>query len=193
MFRRSWSYHDGLRPDGSPDVGMLFTAWQRDPRTAFVPVQRRLARGDALSRYLVHEASAVLVVPDGIRLGGIPRPGSPGGLTRNSHPRRKDRKKPATASPCVVGRKLLRVSEKRKNEGDAPPAASGTKARKRCWGRNPGRPGAGRPKMPADGKPLRNVREECARRRGPFGWWMRCAQRSGIPFPVASATGRSQK
>ncbi|MFK0227340.1 Dyp-type peroxidase [Streptomyces sp. NPDC090303] len=69
MFRRSWSYHDGLRPDGSPDAGLLFTAWQRDPRTAFVPVQRRLARGDALSRYLVHEASAVFVVPDGIRPG----------------------------------------------------------------------------------------------------------------------------
>ncbi|MFD9612415.1 hypothetical protein ACFWWS_23940 [Streptomyces sp. NPDC059083] len=39
------------------------------PRTAFVPVQRRLARRDALSRYLVHEASAVFVVPGGIRPG----------------------------------------------------------------------------------------------------------------------------
>ncbi|MFK0213403.1 hypothetical protein [Streptomyces sp. NPDC090298] len=193
MFRRSWSYHDGLRPDGSPDAGLLFTAWQRDPRTAFVPVPaapgpwgRALpisgARGvGGLRRTRRHSA------------GGIPRPGSPGGLTRNSHPRRKDRKRPAIAAPSVVGRKLLRVSEKWENEGDAPPAASGTKARKRCWGRNPGRPGAGRPEMPADGKPPRNVREECARRRGPFGWWMRCAQRSGIPFPVASATGRSQK
>ncbi|MFD3998492.1 hypothetical protein [Streptomyces sp. NPDC058548] len=53
MFRRSWSYHDGLRADGTPNAGLLFTAWQQDPRTAFVPVQHRLARGDALSRYLV--------------------------------------------------------------------------------------------------------------------------------------------
>ncbi|MEU9860184.1 Dyp-type peroxidase [Streptomyces sp. NPDC047971] len=72
MFRRSWSYHDGLRPDGTPDAGLLFTAWQQDPRTAFVPVQRRLARGDALSRYLVHEASAVFAVPGGVRPGGYP-------------------------------------------------------------------------------------------------------------------------
>ncbi|MGW4051792.1 Dyp-type peroxidase [Streptomyces sp. NPDC004779] len=71
LFRRSWSYHDGVRPDGAPDAGLLFTAWQRDPRTAFVPVQRRLARGDALSRYLVHEASAVFAVPGGVSPGGF--------------------------------------------------------------------------------------------------------------------------
>ncbi|MFJ4338306.1 hypothetical protein [Streptomyces sp. NPDC088915] len=71
VFRRGWSYHDGIRPDGTPDAGLLFTAWQQDPRTAFVPVQRRLARGDALSRYLVHEASAVFAVPGGVRPGGF--------------------------------------------------------------------------------------------------------------------------
>ncbi|MFJ6608914.1 Dyp-type peroxidase [Streptomyces sp. NPDC091289] len=70
MFRRGWSYHDGLRSDGTPDAGLLFTAWQQDPRTAFVPVQRRLAQGDALSRYLVHESSAVFAVPGGVRPGG---------------------------------------------------------------------------------------------------------------------------
>ncbi|MEV7580544.1 Dyp-type peroxidase [Streptomyces erythrochromogenes] len=69
MVRRSWSYHDGHRADGTPDAGLLFTAWQPDPRTGFVPVQQRLARGDALSRYLVHEASAVFAVPGGIRPG----------------------------------------------------------------------------------------------------------------------------
>ncbi|MFJ9763349.1 Dyp-type peroxidase [Streptomyces erythrochromogenes] len=69
MVRRSWSYHDGHRADGPPDAGLLFTAWQPDPRTGFVPVQQRLARGDALSRYLVHEASAVFAVPGGIRPG----------------------------------------------------------------------------------------------------------------------------
>ncbi|MFB7406170.1 Dyp-type peroxidase [Streptomyces sp. NPDC056202] len=69
MFRRGWSYHDGVRADGTPDAGLLFLAWQQDPRTAFVPVQRRLARGDALSRYLVHEASAVFAVPGGVSPG----------------------------------------------------------------------------------------------------------------------------
>ncbi|MEU8775596.1 Dyp-type peroxidase [Streptomyces sp. NPDC048606] len=70
MLRRGWSYHDGLRPDGTPDAGLLFLAWQPDPRTGFIPVQRRLSRGDALSRYLVHESSALFAVPAGIRPGG---------------------------------------------------------------------------------------------------------------------------
>ncbi|MFF4263702.1 Dyp-type peroxidase domain-containing protein [Streptomyces virginiae] len=70
MLRRGWSYYDGLRADGTPDAGMLFVAWQCDPRTGFVPVQRRLARGDALGRYLVHEASSLFVVPGGVRPGG---------------------------------------------------------------------------------------------------------------------------
>lgn len=65
MLRRGWSYHDGMRADRTVDAGMLFVAWQTDPRTGFVPVQHRLARGDALSRYLVHEASALFVVPAG--------------------------------------------------------------------------------------------------------------------------------
>ncbi|MFF3649141.1 Dyp-type peroxidase [Streptomyces sp. NPDC002181] len=69
MLRRGWSYYDGLRPDGTPDAGLLFVAWQADPRTGFVPVQRRLARGDALARYTEHEASALFAVPGGIAPG----------------------------------------------------------------------------------------------------------------------------
>ncbi|MEU7727795.1 Dyp-type peroxidase [Streptomyces sp. NPDC040724] len=57
------------RPDGAPDAGMLFLAWQSDPRTGFVPVQHRLARGDALARYVVHEASSLFVVPGGAAPG----------------------------------------------------------------------------------------------------------------------------
>ncbi|MFF2043553.1 Dyp-type peroxidase [Kitasatospora sp. NPDC058170] len=69
MLRPSWSYYDGLRPDGTPDAGTLFTAWQADPRTGFVPVQRRLARTDGLGRYVVHEASALFAVPGGVEPG----------------------------------------------------------------------------------------------------------------------------
>ncbi|MEU0938778.1 Dyp-type peroxidase [Embleya sp. NPDC005971] len=65
MLRRGWSYDDGPRADGTPDAGLLFLAWQRDPHRAFVPVQQRLARGDALSRYTVHEASGLYVAPGG--------------------------------------------------------------------------------------------------------------------------------
>ncbi|MGW6945703.1 Dyp-type peroxidase [Streptomyces xanthophaeus] len=69
MLRRGWSYHDGLRPDGTPDAGMLFLCWQSDPRTGFVPVQQRLARGDALARYTVHETSSLFAAPGGVTPG----------------------------------------------------------------------------------------------------------------------------
>lgn len=70
MLRRGYSYHDGFRPDGSPDAGLLFIAWQADPREAFVRVQQKLARGDALSAFVRHETSALFVAPPGCPEGG---------------------------------------------------------------------------------------------------------------------------
>ncbi|MGW6919212.1 iron uptake transporter deferrochelatase/peroxidase subunit [Kitasatospora sp. NPDC054939] len=70
MLRRGFSYHDGALPDGSPDAGLLFLAFQADPRRGFTPVQRKLARGDGLSRFLRHEASGVYAVPPGAPEGG---------------------------------------------------------------------------------------------------------------------------
>ncbi|MFI6001530.1 hypothetical protein ACIA98_14070 [Streptomyces sp. NPDC051366] len=52
-------------PRRTPDAGLLFVAWQAEPRTGFVPVRQRLARGDALARYIEHEASALFAVPGG--------------------------------------------------------------------------------------------------------------------------------
>ncbi|MFF5719514.1 iron uptake transporter deferrochelatase/peroxidase subunit [Streptomyces buecherae] len=63
MLRRPYSYHDGFRDDGQPDAGLLFIAWQADPMRGFVPVQRKLDRGDGLSRFLRHEASGLFAVP----------------------------------------------------------------------------------------------------------------------------------
>ncbi|MFV2117797.1 iron uptake transporter deferrochelatase/peroxidase subunit, partial [Streptomyces sp. Act-28] len=65
MLRRPFSYHDGIGPDGTPDAGLLFVCWQADPRKGFVPVQRKLDRGDALSPFIRHEASALFAVPGG--------------------------------------------------------------------------------------------------------------------------------
>ncbi|MCT2589332.1 deferrochelatase/peroxidase EfeB [Streptomyces sp. N2-109] len=65
MLRRSFSYHDGFREDGAPDAGLLFVAWQADPLRGFVPVQRKLDSGDALSPFIRHEASALFAVPGG--------------------------------------------------------------------------------------------------------------------------------
>lgn len=70
MLRRSFSYHDGYRDDGAPDAGLLFVCWQADPHRAFVPVQRKLDRGDALSRFIRHESSALFAVPGGAEPGG---------------------------------------------------------------------------------------------------------------------------
>ncbi|GAB2575506.1 iron uptake transporter deferrochelatase/peroxidase subunit [Streptomyces capparidis] len=70
MLRRSFSFHDGYDAKGEPDAGLLFVAWQADPRRGFLPVQRKLDRGDGLSRFLRHEASALFAVPGGCEPGG---------------------------------------------------------------------------------------------------------------------------
>lgn len=65
MLRRPFSYHDGITTDGTPDAGLLFICWQADPLKGFVPVQRKLDRGDALSPFVRHEASGLFAVPGG--------------------------------------------------------------------------------------------------------------------------------
>ncbi|MFJ5828167.1 iron uptake transporter deferrochelatase/peroxidase subunit [Streptomyces sp. NPDC093089] len=65
MLRRPFSFHDGIGPDGTPDAGLLFVCWQADPLKGFVPVQRKLDRGDALSAFIRHEASGLFAVPGG--------------------------------------------------------------------------------------------------------------------------------
>ncbi|MET9931502.1 MULTISPECIES: iron uptake transporter deferrochelatase/peroxidase subunit [unclassified Streptomyces] len=65
MLRRPFSFHDGIGPDGMPDAGLLFVCWQADPLRGFVPVQRKLDRGDALSPFVRHESSGLFAVPGG--------------------------------------------------------------------------------------------------------------------------------
>ncbi|MFE7463544.1 iron uptake transporter deferrochelatase/peroxidase subunit [Streptomyces sp. NPDC057499] len=69
MLRRPFSYHDGISADGTPDAGLLFICWQADPLRGFVPVQRKLDRGDALSPFIRHEASGLFAVPGGAAEG----------------------------------------------------------------------------------------------------------------------------
>ncbi|HET9379224.1 MAG TPA: iron uptake transporter deferrochelatase/peroxidase subunit [Streptomyces sp.] len=69
MLRRPFSYHDGFDADGAPDSGLLFVCWQADPLRGFVPVQRKLDRGDALSPFVRHEASGLFAVPGGAAEG----------------------------------------------------------------------------------------------------------------------------
>ncbi|MEU0911762.1 iron uptake transporter deferrochelatase/peroxidase subunit [Streptomyces althioticus] len=69
MLRRPFSYHDGIDADGTPDAGLLFVCWQADPLHGFVPVQRKLDRGDALTPFIRHEASGLYAVPGGAAEG----------------------------------------------------------------------------------------------------------------------------
>ena len=45
MLRRGYSFVDGTDGLGRLDAGLFFMAYQRDPRTAFVPVQKRSRPG----------------------------------------------------------------------------------------------------------------------------------------------------
>ena len=65
MLRRGYSYRAGLLPDGTADQGLLFLAYQSDPRTSFVPVQQRLAARDALNAFTRTTGSGVFLVLPG--------------------------------------------------------------------------------------------------------------------------------
>ncbi len=69
ILRKGFSYYDGHRADGSPDAGLLFMAFQADPREGFTRIQQRLSGADDLSRFLRHESSALFAVPGGCRPG----------------------------------------------------------------------------------------------------------------------------
>jgi deferrochelatase/peroxidase EfeB len=70
MLRRGYNFVDGSDGLGRLDAGLFFIAYQRDPRTAFIPVQTRLARHDAMNEYLRHVSSAVFAVPPGVPAAG---------------------------------------------------------------------------------------------------------------------------
>jgi dye decolorizing peroxidase len=71
MLRRGYSYDDGPTPDGAPDAGQLFAAYQADAATAFVPVQARLAESDVMNLWITHVGSAAFVIPPGCAEGGF--------------------------------------------------------------------------------------------------------------------------
>ncbi|MCF3123169.1 MULTISPECIES: iron uptake transporter deferrochelatase/peroxidase subunit [Streptomyces] len=70
ILRRGYSFTDGTDGLGRLDAGLFFLAYQRDVRKGFIPVQRNLARSDALNEYIQHVGSAVFAVPPGVRSKG---------------------------------------------------------------------------------------------------------------------------
>jgi deferrochelatase/peroxidase EfeB len=75
IVRRAFSYNNGTTPftERWPpwrqaleyDAGLLFLAYQQDPRTGFVPINTTLAEQDAMNQFTTHTASAVFAVPPG--------------------------------------------------------------------------------------------------------------------------------
>jgi deferrochelatase/peroxidase EfeB len=70
MLRRGYNLVDGTDGFGHLNAGLFFLAYQRDPRTAFVPVQLKLAKQDGLNEYLRHTGSSIWAVPPGVGPGG---------------------------------------------------------------------------------------------------------------------------
>jgi deferrochelatase/peroxidase EfeB len=67
LLRRGYSYTDGIDPvTGELDAGLFFIVFQKDPRTHFVPVQRKLGAHDALTEYITHTGSGLFGCPPGL-------------------------------------------------------------------------------------------------------------------------------
>ncbi|GAA1651909.1 iron uptake transporter deferrochelatase/peroxidase subunit [Actinoplanes couchii] len=66
MLRRGYNFVDGSDGLGRLNAGLFFIAYQRDPRTAFIPVQRSLAARDEMNEYLRHVSSALFACPPGL-------------------------------------------------------------------------------------------------------------------------------
>ena len=69
ILRRGYNYSAGATATGALDAGLLFLAYQRDPRTQFVPIQTRLASQDALRTYVTAVGSGVYAILPGVRPG----------------------------------------------------------------------------------------------------------------------------
>jgi Dyp-type peroxidase family len=64
LLRRGYSFDDG-----AGDAGLLLLLYQRDPRRQYIPLQRRLAAGDALAPFTRPVGSAIFAIPPGARPG----------------------------------------------------------------------------------------------------------------------------
>lgn len=66
IFRRPFSYSNGYSATGSLDVGLLWTAYQRNIENQFLPIQQRLDELDLLNEWTVPIGSAVFAIPGGV-------------------------------------------------------------------------------------------------------------------------------
>ncbi len=79
ILRRGYSYNDGVnyvaerwppwRQGMEYDAGLLFVAYQRDPRTGFIKIFDKMAKLDALNQFVTHNGSGIFACPPGAREG----------------------------------------------------------------------------------------------------------------------------
>jgi deferrochelatase/peroxidase EfeB len=65
ILRRGYNFVDGNDELGRLNAGLFFMAYQRDPRTQYVPLQLNLARNDSLNEYTRHIGSGLFAIPPG--------------------------------------------------------------------------------------------------------------------------------
>jgi dye decolorizing peroxidase len=70
FLRRPYNYDDPPRDDRTTDSGLIFASYQRDPARQFVPVQQRLAAGDALNQWITTIGSATFAILPGVSTPG---------------------------------------------------------------------------------------------------------------------------
>lgn len=72
LLRRGYNFVDGNDDLGRLNAGLFFIAYQRDPRTQFIPIQLNLAKNDAMNEYIRHVGSGIWAIPPGARTGSFP-------------------------------------------------------------------------------------------------------------------------
>lgn len=76
ILRRGYSYNDGVnftaerwppwRQGMEYDAGLLFVAYQRDPRTGFIRIFDKMAKLDMLNQFVTHTGSGLFACPRGV-------------------------------------------------------------------------------------------------------------------------------
>jgi deferrochelatase/peroxidase EfeB len=70
IFRRPYSYNDGLKRQGMEyDAGLFFLCYQRDPRTGFIKIFENMAKFDMMNQFVTHVGSGLFACPGGVAQG----------------------------------------------------------------------------------------------------------------------------
>lgn len=70
ILRRGYNFLEGTDAQGKAMAGLFFIGFNRDLRTQFIPLQRRLSSMDKLNEYLRYRSSAAFAIPPGVQGGG---------------------------------------------------------------------------------------------------------------------------